>query len=77
MILIQAILSWLPTSIQEHPAMEVLNLLVAPALKPIQKFLPTLGGFDFSPLAALIVIQVVKMIIITPFISVGVRMMLL
>jgi YggT family protein len=37
----------------------VLYLLSEPALRPIRRFLPTMAGFDFSPLVLLLILQLV------------------
>lgn len=42
------------------PLYMVLNQIVAPILRPIQKLLPDLGGLDISPIFAIIAIQVVE-----------------
>ncbi|MEW6678636.1 MAG: YggT family protein [Pseudomonadota bacterium] len=54
LILLQAILSWVnPFS----PLAPVFYALSRPVLAPFQKFIPPVGGVDLSPLAALVVIQ--------------------
>lgn len=54
LILIQAVLSWInPFS----PHAPVFYALVRPCLAPLQRFIPAVGGVDLSPLAALILIQ--------------------
>lgn len=59
-ILIQAILSWVnPYS----PMSGMLNELSAPFLKPLRKVVPTVGNVDLSPLALLIILQIVLMIL--------------
>jgi YggT family protein len=37
----------------------VLFMLSEPALRPIRRFLPTMAGFDFSPLVLLLILQLV------------------
>ncbi len=55
-VLIQALLSWLnPFS----PLAPVIYALARPVLAPFQKFIPPMGGLDLSPLAALIVVQLI------------------
>lgn len=38
---------------------QVLFRLSEPALKPIRRFLPTMAGFDFSPIVLLLILQLV------------------
>lgn len=54
LILIQAVLSWInPFS----PHAPVFYALARPCLAPLQRFIPSVGGIDLSPLVALILIQ--------------------
>lgn len=58
--LIQAILSWVnPTA----PVMPILTTLTAPLLNPIRRLLPRTGAFDFSPLALLVIAQILIFIL--------------
>jgi YggT family protein len=60
-ILLQVILSW----VNPHsPISSVLNSLTKPILAPIQRLLPTAGGMDFSPVVALILIQMLNVSVI-------------
>ena len=42
----------------------ILDKIVQPMLRPIQRIVPPMGNFDFSPIILLIIIQVVESIII-------------
>ncbi|MFZ2314819.1 MAG: YggT family protein [Gammaproteobacteria bacterium] len=67
-ILFQAILSWVqPTS----PMNRVLVQFTAPILRPFQRICPTINGFDISPIPALIVLQLLIMIVVTPLMALG------
>ena len=60
MILIAAVLSWVnPFS----PFLPVFDALTRPLLAPIRRVLPQSGRMDFSPLVALLVIQVALIIV--------------
>ena len=60
MTLIQAVLSWVnPLA----PIMPVLRTLTDPLLAPIRRILPNFSGFDFSPLALLILAQIALMVL--------------
>lgn len=59
LIIIRVIMSWVrpnPSGPVGRFFMEITN----PILKPIQAILPTMAGLDFSPIVALIVIQVLQ-----------------
>jgi YggT family protein len=60
-ILLQVILSW----VNPHsPLSSVLNSLTRPILDPIQRFLPMASGIDFSPIVALIFLQMLNVSVI-------------
>jgi len=67
-ILIQVILSWVNPGIY-NPVIGLVNTLVTPALRPIQKLIPPVGGIDLSPLFAILMIMVAKMLIIAPIMN--------
>lgn len=56
LIIVNVILSWVGQSFR-HPVVPLVYQLTEPVLAPIRRVLPPLGGFDLSPLVALIVIQ--------------------
>lgn len=55
-ILFGAILSFLTPG--ETPLSQVLSQLSAPILRPFQRLIPPVGGFDLSPIPALLILQV-------------------
>ncbi|KAF7963141.1 hypothetical protein AWV80_13270 [Cupriavidus sp. UYMU48A] len=58
--LLMAILSW----VNPHsPITPAINYLTAPLLRPIQRVVPRLGGFDISPLVLFVIAQILLMII--------------
>lgn len=60
-ILLQVILSWVNP---QSPVTNVLNCLTKPILAPIQRILPNAGGMDFSPVVALILIQMLNISVV-------------
>ena len=58
-IFIRAILSWIMPQ-GGSGVMRVLVDITEPVLAPIRRILPPLGGFDLSPIVAIILIQVVS-----------------
>ncbi len=60
-ILFQAILSWVNPY---HPISSALNPLTQPILNPIRRILPLANGIDFSPLVALILLQMLNVSVI-------------
>ncbi len=60
-ILLQVILSW----VNPHtPIASALNSLTRPILAPIQRFLPVASGIDFSPIVALIFLQMINVSVV-------------
>lgn len=47
-----------------HPAVEFLNSVTEPILAPIRSVMPNLGGFDFSPMIAIFLLQIIGQIIV-------------
>jgi YggT family protein len=64
-IIIQVILSWVSPH-QYNPVSVLLYQLNEPLLRPIRRLLPPTGGFDLSPLLALVLLQLSKMILLPP-----------
>ena len=69
-IIVQVVMSWLfafnvlNTGSQGVRSFAVaLDRITAPIYRPIRAMLPDFGGIDFSPLVALILIQVVQMLL--------------
>ena len=52
-----------------HPIRSFLDRIVQPMLSPIQRILPTFGGFDFSPIVLLLLVQVVESFLINILIT--------
>lgn len=64
-ILIQVIISWInPNSY--NPALGLLNSLCEPVLAPFRRIIPTVSGFDLSPLVAMVALQVLNMLLVPP-----------
>ena len=71
-IIVYAVLSWVSAvSRNYNPLQEISGILVTPLLRPIQKILPNLGGFDLSPIVAFLALQATNFFIIVPLISLG------
>ena len=69
-IIIQVILSWVNPG-HYNPVVGLVNTLAAPALRPVKKIVPAIGGLDLSPIIATLMIYVAKMLIIPPIIYLG------
>jgi YggT family protein len=69
-VIIEVILSWVSPG-QYNPVIGLIHKLSAPALKPVRRLIPPIGGLDLSPLFATLLILVAKMLIIPPIIMLG------
>lgn len=58
LLVVNALLSFAPLD-PWHPIRRVMAQLTDPIVQPFRNIIPPVGMFDFSPLAALIVIQIV------------------
>lgn len=67
-ILIQVILSWISPG-SYNPLSGLLYSLTAPILGPVQRLIPPIGGFDLSPLFALIGLKLLEMLLFPPLLS--------
>ncbi|MGZ4997882.1 MAG: YggT family protein [Methylobacter sp.] len=61
----RAILSWVNPG-TFNSASSILHSLTEPLLDTCRKFIPDLGGIDLSPLAALMLLQLAKMVLLPP-----------
>ncbi len=75
LIIIGAILSWVQ-SMHHHPLTHVVASITGPLLGLFRRIIPTMGGLDFSPLVAIIVIKLVQILIFSPLAGVGVGLAL-
>ena len=67
-ILIQAILSWIqPYS----PANQILAAMTTPIIRPLQRVIPPIGGFDITPIPALIILQLLIILVAGPLFALG------
>ena len=62
-ILIQVIISWVAPGAY-NPAPQLLYSLSRTVLKPAKALIPPLGGLDFSPLVALVGLQLILMMLV-------------
>jgi YggT family protein len=58
-ILVSSILSWFRPD-PRNPFVRVLNAVVEPILHPIRALLPGMGGLDFSPMLAVVILMLLR-----------------
>ena len=57
-IFVRVLLTWLPIG-QDNPIVRVLFDVTEPVLAPFRKIIPRIGMFDLSPIAAMLIIQLI------------------
>ena len=67
-VLIRAILTWVAPQ-GPNPVVEILERVTAPVVNPVRRFVPLIGGIDISPLIVMIGLQVLRMLLIPPLLS--------
>ncbi len=67
-IIAQVILSWIGPG-GGQPVGDLLYSLNEPVLRPIRRLLPAMGGLDFTPLVAVVVIQLLKILVVAPIVD--------
>ncbi|MSQ61281.1 MAG: YggT family protein [Dehalococcoidia bacterium] len=58
-IFLRAIVSWFPID-PNNPLMQILIQLTEPVLAPIRRIMPRIGMIDLTPMAAIILLQVLS-----------------
>jgi YggT family protein len=61
-LIVVIIASWVAPG-NRHPVLVLMGQIIAPLMRPFQKLLPPMGGFDLSPILVLMSIQVVEIIL--------------
>jgi YggT family protein len=60
-IIARALITWVPNLIDPRgPIAEFLYTITEPILAPIRSVMPRIGMFDFTPMIAIILLQVVR-----------------
>ncbi|HRY00064.1 MAG: YggT family protein [Rhodanobacteraceae bacterium] len=70
LILISAIFSFFPQNAY-HPLAQLTKQLSEPLLRPIRRFLPSVGGFDLSPMLAMLLLVLARILLAAPLHDLG------
>lgn len=62
-LLVTVIASWIAPN-SYNPALILINQILEPAMKPIRKLLPDMGGIDISPIIMFLTIQVLEVLLV-------------
>lgn len=69
-ILIQVILSWVAPGTY-NPLIGLVQKISDPLLAPARRLIPPLSGIDLSPLAILVLLQLLKILVVAPIANFG------
>lgn len=69
LIIIQIILSWVSQGYNPNTA--IFEQLTRPILAPFQRLLPATGGFDFSPILAILSIKLAQIVVVGSIAQMG------
>jgi YggT family protein len=72
-IIIQIVISWVNPGAY-NPITVIMYQLSEPVLKPARRLIPPAGGFDFSPMIAIIVLQLMIILLVSPLMDLGMRL---
>ena len=61
-ILIRALLSWVAPD-PRNPIVQALDAITEPILQPLRQVMPRAGGIDFTPMVAIILLQVIAALV--------------
>jgi YggT family protein len=63
LLIARVILSWVPGVDLSHPAVRFIYRVTAPIIDPIRRVMPPIGGLDFSPWVAILLLSVVQRVL--------------
>lgn len=64
-IIIRALMSWINPD-PRQPVVILLHQLTEPLLAPARRIIPPVSGLDLSPLAVLVLLQLTRILVVTP-----------
>jgi YggT family protein len=70
LFLVRVLLSWVNVNRHgtplDHPLIRFLYRITDPVLKPLQRVIPPIGGmFDISPIVALVLLEIARVIVVS------------
>ncbi|GET41808.1 YggT family protein [Microseira wollei] len=65
LLIIRILLSWFPNINWYDPPFSILSQLTDPYLNIFRSFIPPLGGMDFSPILAILLLNLVSSLLAT------------
>lgn len=72
-ILVQVAISWINPHAY-NPLTVIMHQLTEPVMRPARKMIPPAGGFDWSPLVVLIMLNLAIILLVSPLVDLGRRL---
>jgi YggT family protein len=72
-IIVQVVISWVNPGAY-NPITVIMYQLSEPILKPARRLIPPAGGFDWSPLVVLIIMNLMIILLVSPLMDLGQRL---
>lgn len=69
LIIAQVLMSWVPHD-RYHPVFRFIEEVTEPVLRPFRRLIPVVGGIDFSPIVALMAVELVRRVILSLLIGI-------
>ena len=63
LLIARVVISWIPGVDASHPAVRFIYRATAPILDPIRRIMPPIGGLDFSPWIAILLLSLVQRVV--------------
>jgi YggT family protein len=60
LVIVRVLLSWVPSVDYRHPLISLIVRLTDPILLPVRRILPPIGGFDLSPIIAILLLNLIQ-----------------
>ena len=74
-VIISVLMSWVE-ALQRSPVAEIVYLITEPIMRRVRRIVPSIAGFDLSPILVLILLQLISILVFNPIIAAGVRVAL-
>jgi len=69
LIIAEVLMSWVPHD-RYHPVFRFIEEVTEPVLRPFRRLIPVVGGIDFSPIVALMAVELVRRVILSLLIGI-------
>lgn len=75
-LIIQILSSWIAPR-NYSPALDILNQMLWPLMRPFKRWIPPIGGIDITPIPVILCLQMAKMLIANTIIIIGMQITVL